>query len=478
MRSSIQRLAGIILKGLLPAALTLGSAACGPVGSGPESQTPAWPPLAKKWYDRANESFRHADVADAELAIENALRIDPEREEIKLLAAQVALSKLEYERAIELLKGLKSPESRQIRGRALWYSGKLNAAADELESLLSDPEVRDEWAVAISKLARRGAGRKPFELRGLLGYGEMPRVASNNPSLIIPLEINGDPALGLVHTGYAETVVDGSGDPTWVSLRFQSTINPAASALEVKDVPALTKDLSGISRELNAPIKVLLGVNLLRHIHPTFDVAAGQYVVRSFEPPPPPSATTVRINYLRGGGMVLRSPLGPGEEAPIAALLLDTSMTFPIALSNPGWKKAGVELTSLQGVPNAPQLKQGTLPYLQVGAFQFPEVTAVYLEDEQADLEIELDGQVGSGLLAPFRVTLFDGGRAMWLEDHPSQNSPTAPPQQGEGQGKGAPQQGAEPKPGDPKAGQADPKAGKAPKGPAAPEEKAPNPKQ
>ena len=34
-------------------------------------------------------------------------------------------------------------------------------------------------------------------------------------------------------------------------------------------------------------------------------------------------------------------------------------------------------------------------------------------------LGIELDGLVGSGLLANFRVTLADGGRTMWLEDMP-----------------------------------------------------------
>ena len=34
---------------------------------------------------------------------------------------------------------------------------------------------------------------------------------------------------------------------------------------------------------------------------------------------------------------------------------------------------------------------------------------------------MELDGLVGSGLLATFRVTLADGGRTMWLEDMPAE---------------------------------------------------------
>ena len=206
----------------------------------------------------------------------------------------------------------------------------------ELEALLADPGVRDEWAENVAKLARRGGGRSPFTLSGLLGYGEMPRISATNMSLVIPVEVNGEEALGLVHTGYAETVVDGSGDPTWISLRFGDSRQPGASHLEVKDVPAITKDLSGLSRGLNAPIKVLLGVNLLRHIHPTFDFEGGQFVVRSFEPPPPPAATTVRVNYVKGGGMVLRSPLGRDAKSPQAALFIDSSMNFPFAFADPG----------------------------------------------------------------------------------------------------------------------------------------------
>jgi hypothetical protein len=404
---------------------TLGCGATGPAEA-------AWPPLAKKWYDRARASYRRADLEDAELAVQNALRLLPKREPVRVLAARVALAQLQYDRAIQLLAGIQSTDARAVRGRALWYANRTDRAADELERLLADPEVRDPWAAETIKLARRGRGRRPFRMSGgLLAVTEMPHV--NSSSLVVPLELNGEAALALIATNVPEAVIDSSGgaDPSWVSLRF-------ADRVEVDDVPALTQDLSGVSRQLNAPIKMLLGVNLLRQLRPTFDFAGHQFVVRSFDPPPPPRATTIELGYMRGGGMVLRSAFGVEESAPSGALLVDTSMTFPLALDEGGWKKAGVSTSSLKPVPNAGQLKYGTIPLLKLGAFEVPEVPGVAgapTADLEKALGIELDGFVGAGLLAAFRVTLTDGGRTMWLEDMPV-GAPAAShwPQPAEGQ--------------------------------------------
>ncbi|HYP88545.1 MAG TPA: hypothetical protein VEQ59_10330, partial [Polyangiaceae bacterium] len=205
-------------------------------------------------------------------------------------------------------------------------------------------------------------------------------------------------------------------EPSWVSMRFGDKI-------EVHDVPALSKDLSGISRQVNAPIRVLLGVNLLRHLHPTFDFMGGQFVVRNFEAPPPPEATAVKLSYVRGGGMLLRGGLGSTAAQTPASLLIDTSIPFPIALDDAGWKKAGVPLSSLRAVPNQGSLRQGVLPLLRLGAFDVPSVPGLAgnepVKEREEGLGIELDGLVGSGLFASFRVTLVDGGRTMWLEDLP-----------------------------------------------------------
>jgi hypothetical protein len=387
-------------------------------GCGAAGQSGAdWPPISKRWFDRGDASFRQGDIDDAEIASDNALRVTPDREEVRLLAGRIALAKLEYARAIQILKGLTSNEAHSLRGRAFWYAGDVDHAADELEKLVADPEVRDPWATEIAKLARVGAGRKPFEMTGgEVGVTDMPRTGST--AMIVPLEINGEPGLGLIATGTAEAVVDSSSgsQPSWVSLRFGERV-------EVRDVPALAKDLSGISRQVNAPIKILLGVNLLRHIHPTFDLIGGQFVVRRYEPPPPPVATTVKLTYVRGGGMLMRGGFGADASAAQGSLLVDTSVVYPVALDAGGWKKAGVAASSLRSVPNGGSLKQGTVPLLKLGAFDLPNVPGLSgdepVKEREDGLGIELDGLVGSGLLANFRVTLADGGRTMWLEDMP-----------------------------------------------------------
>lgn len=150
------------------------------LGCGAAGQSSAdWPPISKRWFDRGDASFRQGDIEDAETASDNALRVTPDREEVRLLAGRIALAKLEYARAIQVLKGLTSNEAHSLRGRAYWYSGDVDHAADELEKLVADPEVRDPWATEIAKLARLGAGRKPFEMRGgQVGVTDMPRTGS------------------------------------------------------------------------------------------------------------------------------------------------------------------------------------------------------------------------------------------------------------------------------------------------------------
>ena len=397
--------------GLAPLAL---STAC--TSANPQAE---FPPVAKRWYERGTASYQAGDLEDAELAVENALRAAPNQPETRLLAGRVSLARLDYDRTIEVLKGLTGADARGLRGRALWYRGDVQSAADELDALLRDPDVKDGWAVEIVKLARRGVGRKPFDMSGgLLAVMDMPRTGS--ASMIVPVEIDGDPALGMIATGTAEAVVDAAAgtEPSWVSLRFGERV-------EVRDVPVLAKDLSGLSKQVNAPIKILIGVNLLRHLHPTIDFAGGQFVVRSFEPPPPPAATTVRLSYVRGGGMLVRGAFGSGESAPACSLLIDTSLTYPVALAGAAWAKAGVPASSMHTLPNSGSLREGVLPSLRLGAFEVPHVPGLEgdgtIKERAEGLGVNVDGLLGAGLLATFRMTLIDGGRSMWLEDLPNE---------------------------------------------------------
>jgi len=383
-------------------------------------------PLAQKWLDRTKASYNSADMDDASDAAKSAMQAAPNDVEVRTWAGRVALARLDYADTVRLLTGLNTSDARGLRGRAKWYAGETDQAADELEAMLQDPEVHDGWAKAIAALARRGAGRKPFQMSGgLLAVAEMPRLPQST-SLLVPVEIDGDQALALVATGTAEVTLDSATrkEPSWVSLRFGGRI-------EVKDVPAMVQDLSGISRQMNVPVKALLGVNLLRHLNVTFDYVGGQFIVRSFAPPIPPAATRIPVAYIKGGGMIIRSALSSDKGAPSASLLVDSSMSFPLALDQDGWKKAGTDVSKLLPVPQDSKLKQGVVPLLRLGAFDIPQVPAVYgtpIAEVEKGIEVDLDGIVGSGLLAAFRVTLTDGGRAMWLEDIPMTQQPAAPP--------------------------------------------------
>ena len=388
------------------------------------NQEAEWPPLVKKWYERAASSLRTGDMQDAMLSSENALRLEPKRPEVRLQAAKIALARLEFDRAVQLTEGLYNVETQAIRGRALWYAGRVQEAAETLEQLVSNPDIHDSWAVEIAKLARLGVGRKPFTVTGgVVAIADMPQVGR---ALLTPVEVNGEPALGMVATGMSETVVDAAGnaEPRWVSLRFGERI-------EVKDVPAVTKDLSSLSRQLNAPVKVMLGINLLRHLHPTIDLYGGQFVVRTFDPPPPPVATVVPLFFARGGAMLVRGSFGEGEHAVPATFLVDTAMDVPMALDEGGWKKAGKKLTDLKPLPGSRGMSQGQVPLFGFGTLEIPDVPAisgVAIEGIEKPIEMDLDGIIGAGMLAPFRVTLADAGRTMWLEPIPVDPSMQQPP--------------------------------------------------
>ena len=169
----------------------------------------ARPKNAEEWYRRAQREFKQADFDDAHDSVDKALAIVPDDPEVRTLAAEVALTSLDYAEVLRLLKGVHSTDAARLRGRALWYKGDLEAAADELEAMLNDPEVKDDWAKATTKLARRGAGRTPFTLSGgLLAAVEMVHVSPVAPYFVVPVEIDGEAALAMIATGTAEVVLD------------------------------------------------------------------------------------------------------------------------------------------------------------------------------------------------------------------------------------------------------------------------------
>ena len=437
-------------------------AAC---GDGPDANTPGRTQLADKWLNRAKQSYRNGDAEDASVAIDGALKAAPKDREARVLASRIALAKLEFDEAIKLTEGLQGSDVKGVRGRAFWYAGDIERAADELEDMLKDPTVKDPWARDVAKLARRGHGRHPFSIDGVVAAVEMP--GGGGPALVVPCELDGERILALVATNFGEMMIDSSTrkEPAWVNLRF-------GERFEVKDVPALTHDLSGISRTLGATIKALLGVNVLRHMNVTFDRRGSQFVVRKSEPPPPPDASKMPIFYARGGAMMMRASINAKEDGN-ALLFVDTSAFYPLALEDSLLKKSGADLSSFRSEPGAPpSWKMGPLPFFKLGGVDisgFPAVQGAPFGDYKQTFDVDLGGIAGAGLLSVFRVTFADQGKWLWLELDPSMGGPGgAPAGPPSGEPPAPPSEPSQPAPkSDPQ--KTDPAKPTAPKPPAAP---------
>lgn len=417
----------------------LATAAC---GGGIGANAPSRSELADKWLTRAMQSYRAGDAEDAAAAIDGALKAAPQDPEARLLAARIALAKLDFDDAIRLTEGLESSDARGVRGRAYWYAGDIERAADELEDMLQDPAVKDPWARDVARLARRGHGRHPFAIEGaVVSAVEMPGAGS--PALVVPCELDGERILALVATNFGEVMIDGATrkEPAWVSLRF-------GESFEVKDVPALTHDLSGVSRQLGVTIKALLGVNILRHMNATIDRGGSQFVVRKSEPAPPPDASKMPIFYARGGAMMMRAKIS-NEGDGHALLFVDSSAFYPLALDDAALTRSGAKLASFREEPGTPpDWRTGPLPFFKLGGLdlsQFPAVTGPPIAEYKDLFDVDLGGIAGAGLLSIFRLTFADQGRWLWLELDPTVIG--AAPPRGEVDGRLEAPPGSEPAP-------------------------------
>jgi len=404
-----------------------------PLGCGPSmgSQTPNRSPLATQWLERAKVSYRAGDFDDAKDATAHALSAAPNDPEVREIAARVALVRLDFAEVLKLTEGLMTSSARGLRGRAFWFSGDVEHAADELEAQLADPQVKDAWAQDVAGLARRGAGRHPFEMQGgIVASVEMPRAIDRVPlgaANVVPCELDGERILALVATGSSEILLDSNSrrEPAWVSLRFDR--------VEVDDVPALVQDLSSISRQVGVPIKALIGSQFLRHTHATLDRRGDQFVVRREDASTPPDANRVPLYYVRGGGMMLRATVTARDEGPLP-LLIDSSRPFPLLLQDAAWKKAGVDVNTLVTIPDEPSIKRGVVPVFRIAGFDLAKMPAIEGADFSqltAGLDIDLAGVVGADMLSFFRLTFADDGRFMWIEPDPTLLGPdtrTAPP--------------------------------------------------
>jgi hypothetical protein len=112
-------------------------------------------------------------------------------------------------------------------------------------------------------------------------------------------------------------------------------------------------------------------------------------------------------------------------------LLVDSSAPFPLALEAPTWRKAGIDPATLKPEAAAQNMKMGTIPSLKIGGLDLqaiPALDGAPVGDIQSNLDVEIGGVLGAGLLALFRVTFTDEGRAAWLEPDPGMGLLKRPP--------------------------------------------------
>ncbi len=402
--------------GRLAASVAVGALmACG----GPsESQVPERSSVANQWLLRAKESYRRGDFDDAAEASKRASLSAPKDPEVRLLAGQLSLARLEFDEALTMTDGLTMTQAKFVRGVAYWHKGQLEETADALEAFTADPSVRDAWATQVAKLARRGRGRTPFTIEG--GYVssiEMPRMIGEQyvmPYGVVPIELEGDQVLAAIATNELDLVVDSATrrEPEWVSLRFDR--------IEVRDVPAVVRDLSPLSRRLKVPVRALIGTNLLRRLHATIDRRADQLVFRREDPASPPDASHVPAWYVHGS-LSVRANVGP-NEADASPFLIDSTRPTTVVLSAESWQRAGVELKSLLPVEGAPDMRSGTLKIFHFAGYDLGRVPAFFSSatEERAGNGVTFGGVVGADLLTNFRMTFSDEGKHLWVEPDPA----------------------------------------------------------
>jgi len=385
--------------------------------------------VTTKWMKRAADEYRNGELAEAADSIAKAQKGSPCDPEVAVLAARIALAKLDYPEALKALKDIDGSEAAALRARAYWYSDDVAHTAEELSRALEDPDFKDPWAKPVRELAgTQGNGRKPFQLKdggARLVDVRMPRDLGY--LLLVPCEIDGQATIALAVTGVPEVVLDtkGRSKPGWVSVKFGT----GERSMEFRDVPAMVQDLSSFTQQGALPIGALIGVNFLRRLHLTFDRRGDQFIIRREEPPPPPSATKIPVSYVKAGGMVVRATLKKEFEAS-AGIWINTGEPWTLALPDPTWKKLGVDPKTLSTYAG---LQHGKLNDVRVGGLDVGPVESLAgitgIEEKLKQLDVDTAGGMGVGFLSAFRVTLADGGRTMWLETDEDTTNVLTPPE-------------------------------------------------
>jgi hypothetical protein len=361
------------------AAFTLLLWACGASVEAPRSSNAGAPRAEARWQALDLEGALEAARAGGTAA---------DRE----IGARAALALGRPAEAAELLGGSHRLEHLRLRGQAEILLGRWGRAAAALREAGRRSRAEDPWTDDRAIIAARMADRGDTSMEGA-GRSSLP-LAPGRPLPFVEVEVDGRRTWALVSTGVDLAIVDRrrrARPGVLDELRL--------GALRLRAVPHTVRDLADLDAAAPGEVGLVVGLHLLRRLHPVLDGPAGALEVGAEAPPRP--AEPFEATMLTPSGSFLAVP----GEVPEGTLWLTVDTGTPsVVAPGPAWG------ASLEG-PRVPRLRVGDL----------------VLEDLPADLGLlgesharavgaPVAGLLGWGLLGAMRVVLDFGARRLRVE--------------------------------------------------------------
>lgn len=378
-------------------------------------------PAEPSWSERAVGAYLEGNLSRASAASANALQLDANDAHALEVAARVAMAQLDGAHAVELLRDARSPVLVRLRARAQVMQGNLTEALAAVESIDAQAP-QDGWTTAMSPVLRAAVGRHGYATSGAPEATLTFESARPTALATVSIEVDGRTVNALVSTAAGMTVVDDSVSPSGTVLD-----RVALGGLVLENVPAISRDLADVSRAAGVEIGAVIGADLLLRLHATLD-GPGRTVTFRTTSAPLPAAGAQRLDLFAFEGTLLavRASI---NAAPPMFFALDTSAALPVALTVRAVRAAGVDPSSLEEPPGAPEgVRLYEVPELHLGSTIVQGVPAVVglVPEELARIAgTRIDGLLGLLVLGQLVVT-FDPETKCVLLSQPATTSTVA----------------------------------------------------
>lgn len=391
--------------------LVLLLAACGgAAASGGTTPTPSEANQAPSWTERATTAYTAGEFDAAWRASQNALQLDPADEQATEVAARVALSRLDADRALAALTRAHGPVLLRLRARAYAMKQAYTDVARDLAAV-DGQEPHDGWAEAMLPLSQNASPGPYFDVSGA-ATAELPYQGepAQVPIPIVAISIHGHATHALIATSASMTVVDDDLEGRATFLR-----DIAFGDMHVHTVPAFSRDLSSIENAVHMPIGAVIGTDLLLRLHATLDGPRRMLVVRTEAPTIPQDSIAMPLTAFEGTLLTARAGL---IDAPESFFVLDSAGGFVLALSEDGVEAMRLAPADLHDIPNSPV---PSAKLVDVTTFRFggaaiehvPGVTGLVQPDLVRLAGTRIHGVIGAQFLNQFQMTFDTEGHAI-----------------------------------------------------------------